>query len=463
MKKSLMRLSMLLALLMLSVGLLSACGTSGDEGTEETREEETAEVWTPAHPEEKTLDLSGGDLSLLDELVEYPKLETLDLTGMDLSKATESDIQKLLSSKRLEFLDLHDTKVSVENFDILKAGLPGCKIAWQVPIGGKRYEYDRTHLVFDDLQMKDHAMLSYFDNLQSVDMLGMNSSLASMQDLAEMYPDIRFDFSFTLKEMGLKDIHCDSQMTMLDLNNIEVTDLDTLREYLVFLPRLEQLEMCDSGPSNEEMAALREDFPDIKVVWMIHMSYHAVRTDVVAYSTLSSAFESRKVQTEEAQQLKYCTDLLALDIGHQNVTDLSFLSELPNIRVLIIADNNVTDLSPIANCKHLRYLEMFMNYNAETLEPLRDLTELEYINMCFVYALPFDVFLGMPNLKKLWITGCDWTWEEYLGLCAAFPTCRISAARSSNSSTDDGWRVGDDYWAIYHMFRGNYLDPLFMD
>ncbi len=106
---------------------------------------------------------------------------------------------------------------------------------------------------------------------------------------------------------------------------------------------------------------------------------------------------------------------------------------------------------------------MFTNYNAESLEPLRNLVELEYINMCFVYAGPFDGFLGMKNLKKLWITGCDWTWNEYLAIYEKFPECRFSAARSSDSSTSDGWRVGDDYWAIYNMFRGNYLDPIFMD
>ena len=70
--------------------------------------------------------------------------------------------------------------------------------------------------------------------------------------------------------------------------------------------------------------------------------------------------------------LKYCTDLRALDIGHQAITDLSVIGEhLTELRVLIIADNKVTDLTPLSNLRHLHYLEFFVN-RVSDLSPLAE-------------------------------------------------------------------------------------------
>jgi Leucine-rich repeat (LRR) protein len=71
--------------------------------------------------------------------------------------------------------------------------------------------------------------------------------------------------------------------------------------------------------------------------------------------------------------LKYLKNLKYLDVGHNAIDDLSFLYDLPELRILIVADNYVTDyitdLTPIASLKHLQYLEVFTN-NITDLSPL---------------------------------------------------------------------------------------------
>ena len=62
--------------------------------------------------------------------------------------------------------------------------------------------------------------------------------------------------------------------------------------------------------------------------------------------------------SKDIQVLKYCTDLQALDLGHQRITDLSVIGNyLKDLRILILADNKVSDVSPLANLKHLHYLQ----------------------------------------------------------------------------------------------------------
>ncbi|MBQ4224266.1 MAG: leucine-rich repeat domain-containing protein, partial [Prevotella sp.] len=44
---------------------------------------------------------------------------------------------------------------------------------------------------------------------------------------------------------------------------------------------------------------------------------------------------------------RYCTKLKGLDLGHNAITDISFIENMPHLRVLILADNDLTDISPL--------------------------------------------------------------------------------------------------------------------
>ena len=44
--------------------------------------------------------------------------------------------------------------------------------------------------------------------------------------------------------------------------------------------------------------------------------------------------------------LQYCTDLIALDLGHNGIDDLSWLEPLQNLQLLILSDNRMKDITP---------------------------------------------------------------------------------------------------------------------
>ena len=66
-----------------------------------------------------------------------------------------------------------------------------------------------------------------------------------------------------------------------------------------------------------------------------------------------------RLTSADIEVLKYCTDLQALDLGHQAITDISVIGDyLTQLRILILVDNKVNDLTPLSKLKHLHYLEL---------------------------------------------------------------------------------------------------------
>ena len=65
-----------------------------------------------------------------------------------------------------------------------------------------------------------------------------------------------------------------------------------------------------------------------------------IRPGMTAFSTLKGRQEPRYTAEDVAGPLtENCPDLLALDLGHNNVSDLSFITAWPKLRRLIVVDS----------------------------------------------------------------------------------------------------------------------------
>ena len=101
--------------------------------------------------------------------------------------------------------------------------------------------------------------------------------------------------------------------------------------------------------------------------------------------------------------LKYFTKVKYLDLGHNEaITDISFVSSMPDLEVLIIAMNPLGDLSPLSDCPHLEYLELFFS-NVYDLSPLRSCTELKHLNIGMCPYLTDISPLYDLDLERLYI------------------------------------------------------------
>ena len=191
-------------------------------------------------------------------------------------------------------------------------------------------------------------------------------------------PQAAFRYAFTLygRAFTLSD-------TKMDLNHIRMTDGGALvRRVIACMPRLTWLCMDSCHVSNEDMAAIRDDFPEVEVVWRIFFGRaYSVRTDVEKILASRADIGGNLTSEELNRTIVYCTKLKYLDLGHnREIRDISFLYAMPEMEVLILAINHLGDLTPLASCPKLEFLELFMS-DIDDLTPLSELTELRHLNI----------------------------------------------------------------------------------
>ena len=159
--------------------------------------------------------------------------------------------------------------------------------------------------------------------------------------------------------------------------------------------------------------------------------------------------------------VKYCKNLYALDLGHNEFDDLSFLYDMPQLRVLIIAAGNAKDITPIGSLKHLEYLEIFNN-SIEDISCLKDMPYLMDLNIVQNLIDDISPVKELKSLKRLWIfthsrrsPGPE-SEETLAELQKALPNCYIDGV---STSTAGGWREHPHYDVIYRMFRSRVYEP----
>ena len=154
-------------------------------------------------------------------------------------------------------------------------------------------------------------------------------------------------------ELPLAGQYFPTDSTQIDLSGCPVTT-EEIDRMLPYFPRLEKLDLSFCGIADEEMDELNRRHPETSIIWTVTIGEVKTRTDAVYfYPAESNYYPTNK----EMEKLRYCTELVAIDIGHTRATDCEFLWYTPKVRYLILADTGITDITPVGNLKDLIYLE----------------------------------------------------------------------------------------------------------
>lgn len=265
-------------------------------------------------------------------------------------------------------------------------------------------------------------------------------------------------------------ITADQEEADISYTDVKYLGID-MGQVLDSLPNLKKLTMIGCGLNNAEYAALQDSHPNIKIVWEVNLTYWTLRTDAVGFTTFNSAGQSWWMTDEDAYYLRYCTDLQALDLGHNKITDLSFLQYMPNMKVLLLVDNmkpdpnnayvgHLSDFSWLKYCPKLRYLEIFVS-DAKDLSFLKYCRQIEDLNISYTLVDSIEYLKDLPNLQRLWMEGTYVTYEDFLTLTQIYPNATL--VYYGSGSIDQGWREGDHYWAMRNMVLNNVIDPVYAD
>ena len=229
-------------------------------------------------------------------------------------------------------------------------------------------------------------------------------SWADLRALQEAAPSAELIYRFCF--YGREFTTLDEEM---DLNHSTMTDEGAaVKEILPLMKHCKYLDMDSCGVSSESMAEIRDAYPEMEVVWRIWFgkNNYTLRTD--AERILHSEFKAYMTD-DETQDLKYCTKVRFLDMGHnRDLHDWSFLSGMTDLEVCIITDSGWTTLDMLAPCTKLEYLEVCPISHEYCglldLSPLGNLVNLEHLNICGISETTgWEALMNLTKLKRLWI------------------------------------------------------------
>ena len=451
----------------------------------------------------------GTDLFAPDEGTVPPVVTQVDLRGQTLP-----NLEELAQQTQLTWLDLRDTGLTVEQYKALASSLPHCEILWSVPFQGQYYPNDTTTLQVTQLTEEDAALLAYFPGLTQLDASGCYD-YALLKQLQEQYPqwDIRYQVSVagqtleptataltvqdpvlaeleavlpylpqleTLTLTGTlpanEEIHklqvaypdvcfvwsfplCGVEVSTMDslivLSNIPMESTQEVESALPYFNNLERVEMCDCGISNEEMDALGKRNPETRFIWTVSVGWKIrLRTD--ALYLMPTKYETI-IDNNDIANLKYCIDIICIDLGHHQVTDISFVQYMPHLKYLVLADTQISDISPLAGLQELEYLELFVT-NVRDYSPLIQCPNLKDLNICYAAPRDASALVQLTSLENLYIKtgGVPYYIEE---LQQALPNTNIVYDSSKDShSTGDGWRKLPRYYEMRDILGMHYMD-----
>ena len=367
--------------------------------------------------------------------------------------------QELLSQLKwfpsLREVDIDSAVLDPGDQRSLAEAYPDVRFRWPVAVGDQLLSCDVTELIFTpgegvDLEALE-AVIDLLPELKTVDFTDSDVSPAQRAAFMEAHPEL--DVSWTVSFLG-NVYPWDTEL--LDLNNVAFSQQDflDLQEILPGLPKLRQIELCDTGIPYERLEELDQKYPDIKVVWMVRFganNYYALRTDAT-YFRLSEFGEYPPPMTDaDAWILGYCKDMVAIDLGHQNFTDLGWLEGMSQLKYLIIVESPIQDLTPLSKLKELVYLEIFLT-DVTDLSPLVECPNLKALNCCYIKASgtpAFNALRQMPQLEYLWYCGNHMTTAQLNTLKSLNPNL-ITFTRRGGESTGGRWRYMQYYYDMRH-------------
>ena len=357
----------------------------------------------------------------------YPDtVQELDVTGV-----TDGELELLQLLPELKTLHLKNPEADPETVAQLRSTYPKADISWEVEIAG----------------------VSFPDDTKEVDLSAvLESSAAQTTAGTAAGTQTAAGAQTTTKTQTTTGTATGTQSTKETQSTAPAVtlNLEDLEKKMSYLSDAKQVFLGKCGLDNEELAALRERVRDsYKLVWTVQLGKKlTARTDDTTFMPVRE--HVYYFLDEDAYNLRYCEDMLCVDVGHMGLTNIDFVKGMPHLQILILAHNGqLQDISPISSCKELIFLEL--DWSAvKDFTPLVGCTSLEDLNIGLTYP-SVEPLMQMTWLKNLWMVDRGGAYQ----LSQALPDTKIVA--SADVTVGAGWRNLPNYYKMRDMLGMEYM------
>lgn len=474
--------SFLILLLLTAVFCLSACSFSSQEETTAPTEDpntlvtELTTVVTGAqdlaalniYPNLTKLDLRGS--TCYDVILAYvslhPQMEVIydvslgeNIYGSDTEALTlaadsfhfDELIEALKYLPEVRSVSLPETTLSAGMLTSLPAAFPHITFDYSLTFGDQMIPGDTQTLdlsgITPDQLGEVTSLLEKLPDLTNVELMNAEGkSLLAMIDvklLMDAAPNAAFHYTFSLfgNTISTADERVEFRGQKIGNDGVQI-----IRQALDILPKCTYFLMDGCGVDNDVMDQLNRDYPNTQVVWRVNYGPgYSILTDTTVLRSVGDLTDGN------SKNLKYLTEVVYLDAGHCYVlSDLSFVSYMPNLKVAIFSDCMVRDLTPFSSCQKLEYLEIVNCNHLKELTPLAECKSLKGLNMSWVFSIQdLSPLYGLENLERLYMGRNKFPAETIAEAKAALPNCWVTDYAESvawiSFNYSVGWRLDDEH------------------
>ncbi len=442
--------AIIIALCLLAAALLLGCGESVPGGG--------AQITDPASAPEKTQESA-------QEPTPVPTPEPIVFAGGSVPVDTEELCLVLREGEtalldrlpRLRLLDA-DGSICYEELCAWAREHPEVELRYGIPLPGLgRTEAGSEELDLRSLSLREAQeaarLLPLFPRLRELLLpdVGPEFPVEMVMELGDSAPDAMLHGCVSLygQTVNLAD-------TRLILFHVPVDDQgEAVRKILPYMRACTWVDMDDCGVDNPHMARIRDENPDMEVIWRVWFAdNYSVRTNVTKILA-SKPTRGGNIKDSNNEGLYYCTNVRYLDLGHnEQLKDFGFIRNMPKLEIAVISMAAIDDLSPFASCPHLRYLEMGET-RVKDLSPLAACKELRHLNIGTIDGLTDISPIYGLDLKRLWIgTYTPIPKEQVEKMQELHPNCDINTTVPSGLELDeDGGAANEGYTIEWKSFQ----------
>ena len=325
----------------------------------------------------------------------YPHT-TVEILLEDGSYEVDQVVSALPFLTKLQTVSLPKTSLTADELHNIKQAVPQALITYSVMLFEEEIPADSQSLDLSWLKpehveeaCKIITLLPQLKNVCLIDESGLSAlSIEDVSKLMDAVPEVSFEYSFELfgEQFTTEDERMEFVMTRIGNDGAQ-----QIRQALNIMPKCSYLKVDRCGVDSEVMASIREDYPNVKVVWRIFFGKFNCLTDEEMLRLTNG------LKDEHIEQLKYCNDVKYLDIGHDDeLTDISFIKYMPKLEICIMSGSIVEDLSPFQDHQNIEFLELCFCMRIKDISPLANCPNLKYLNISFTSVSDISATENLP-------------------------------------------------------------------
>ena len=430
------------------------------------------------YPNLKSVDLSGstGYATILEYIQEHPEVDvtyTVDLGGTSVSNKASSAVlepgsfsydillENLQYLPALTAVSFPSVNLTPGQIDGILAAYPDLTLEYSVSLFGQDVALTTTELdltgMGDDQVEEACEHLGMLTNLTDAT-LSSGLSMESVARLQDAAPNVTFHYNFTL--FG-KSVSTTDQEIVYKNQTIGNEGEDDLRKALAIFDGCQRVVLDNCGFDYEVLAKVREDFREgPNLVWRVYFGVDKRYNLLTDEDTLRAVYN---VTNDTCGPMKYCEGVKYMDIGHNEyLTDLSFVSGMPNLEVMIASGCAATELVGFENCKKLTWLELASCLKLKNIDSLAGCESLQYLNLCYTKVTSYEALDGLPLVRFVCLSPKA-SAKEQKTFQTIHDGCRTVFYGYSNPWTawrydDNGKTFNEHYKKVREVFNYDELD-----